>query len=309
MKKPTLIAIITSFCAIAISVGLVFCLHHNLLNFDPENPTTDLESSVPGDAKPYNFDYSWLEKGPYIAHALGEIQDSYYSNSYEAFRFNYEAGQRLFETDFSLTDDGDVVLMHGAHQWETNIRPSDKFAFTTQNFLSFLYDGKFHTLDYRKLIDLMIEYPDVYVITDSKYTDQAKVEQEFSQIIAYALDSSDPSVLDRFVVQIYLPEMLDWVMALYPWHSVIYTLYQNPDWTAENVRDFSIASGVKVITIHYSWLDEPTAKSWHDAGLTIAAYTVDTLDKIQELRTEYDVKFFYTDNLLPYTYRYTETQE
>lgn len=188
------------------------------------------------------------------------------------------------------------------------------FALLTNSLLppkisSFLYDGKFHTLDYRKLIDLMIEYPDVYVITDSKYTDQAKVEQEFSQIIAYALDSSDPSVLDRFVVQIYLPEMLDWVMALYPWHSVIYTLYQNPDWTAENVRDFSIASGVKVITIHYSWLDEPTAKSWHDAGLTIAAYTVDTLDKIQELRTEYDVKFFYTDNLLPYTYRYTETQE
>lgn len=98
-------------------------------------------------------------------------------------------------------------------------------------------------------------------------------------------------------------------MALYPWHSVIYTLYQNPDWTAENVRDFAIASGVKVITIHYSWLDEPTAKVWRDAGLTIASYTIDTLDKIQELRTEYDVKLFYTDNLLPYTYRYTETQE
>ncbi len=306
MKKSSLIAIISSACLVFLSLGIIFGFRDKIFKSNPETLEPDL--TIPGNTKPYNFDYSWLEKGPYIAHALGGIQGSTYSNSYEAFQFNYDAGQRLFEADFSLTDDGDVVLLHTAYEWENHIRPSDKFAFTTQNFLSFLYDGKYHTMDYRMLIDLMIEHPDVYVITDSKYTDQPNVEQEFSQIITYAQNSSDPSVLNRLIIQIYSPEMLDWVMALYPWHSVIYTLYQDPNWTVENVRDFAIASGVKVITTHYSWVDAANAKVWHDADLTIATYTVDTLDKVQELRTNYDVKLFYTNTLLPYTYRYTESK-
>lgn len=306
MKKSTLVAIISSVCLITLSAGLIFYFRNK--PFEPNATTTEPSPAIPGDTKPYNFDYSWLENGPYIAHALGGFQGSIYSNSYEAFLFNYEAGQRIFEADFSLTDDGDVVLLHTEYEWENRIRPSDKFAFTTQNFLSFLYDGKYHTMDYHTLIDLMIEYPDIYVITDSKYLDQPSVEQEFSQIIEYAKNSSSPSVLDRLIIQIYLPEMLDWVMELYPWRSVIYTLYQNPDWTIENVRDFAIASGIKVITTHYSWIDAQTANTWHDAGLTIAAYTIDTLDKIQELRTEYNVKLFYTNTLLPYTYRYAESK-
>ena len=309
MKKSTLVAIISSICLIVLSAGLIFYFRDKFFQPNSEiSSVTEPSSAIPGNTKPYNFDYSWIEKGPYIAHALGGFQGSTYSNSYEAFQFNYEAGQRLFEADFSLTDDGDVVLLHTDYEWENRIRPSDEFAFTTQNFLSFLYDGKYHTMDYRALIDLMIEYPDIYVITDSKYLDQPSVEQEFSQIIEYAKSSSDPSVLDRVVVQIYLPEMLDWVMNLYPWHSVIYTLYQNPNWTIENVRDFATTSGVKVITTHYSWIDTQTASTWRDAGISIAAYTIDTLDKIQELRTEYDVKLFYTNTLLSYTYRYTESK-
>ena len=63
-------------------------------------------------------------------------------------------------------------------------------------------------MDYRTLIDLMISHPDVYLITGSKYLDQANITKEFTQIVAYAKEK-DPSVLNRFVIQIYYPEMLE----------------------------------------------------------------------------------------------------
>lgn len=307
MKKSALITItITTLILIGVfATSLFLFLRNSQIPRDSLN--TEEVVSIPGDAKPYNFDYSWIEKGPYIAHAMGGIDGSNYSNSYEAFRSNYEAGQRLFEADFSLTDDGDVVLMHTDYEWENRLRSSKDLDFTTKNFLSSLYDGKFHTMDYRKMIDLMIEHPDIYLITDSKYTDRPNVEKEFTQIIEYA-QSKDPSVLNRFVIQIYLPEMLDWVMALHPWRSVIYTLYQDPNWTTENVRDFALESGVKVITTGCDWIDDNIAQTWHDAGLTIAAFTTNDLNKVQSLVTTYDVKLFYTDYLLPYTYNYIATQ-
>lgn len=308
MKKSTLITLIITLIAVAaICIGSIFLfLHNNNLPREALAPE-EARDEVPGAAKPYNFDYSWIEKGPYIAHALGGVEGSNYSNSYEAFVSNYQAGQRLFEVDFSLTDNGDVVLMHTDHEWKTRLQSSSNLPFTTANFLSSLYDGKFHTLDYRKLIDLMLEYPDIYVITDSKYTDQPSMNKEFTQILDYA-KSRDASVLDRFVIQIYTPEMLDWVMALHPWHSVVYTLYQNPDWTAENVRDFALESGVKVITTSHDWIDDHTADTWHAAGLAIAAFTVNDLNKIQSLTQDYDVKLFYTDYLLPYTYHYATSE-
>lgn len=309
MKKSTLaISIITLAAVAVICVASLFIfLSNNNLPREALAPE-EARNEVPGATKPYNFDYSWIEKGPYIAHAMGGIQGSNYSNSYEAFLANYEFGQRLFEADFSLTENGDVVLMHTDQEWKTRLQSSNNLAFTTENFLSSLYDGKYHTMDYRQLIDLMIKYPDIYLITDSKYTDQPNVNKEFTQIIEYA-KSKDSSVLDRFVIQIYHPEMLDWVMELYPWRSVVYTLYKNPDWTAENVKEFALESGVKVITTSHDWIDDNIATTWHDAGLTIAAFTVNDLNKVQNLIDSYDVKLIYTDYLLPYTYHYVASDK
>lgn len=315
MKKSTLItSIITVLIVIAVSVtGLFLFLRNDSLPREALAPE-EAEDVAPGATKPYNFDYSWIEKGPYIAHALGGVEGSNYSNSYEAFTMNYQAGQRLFEADFSLTTDGDVVIMHTDNEWKNRLKspnaPSsstNNLPFTTANFLSSLYDGKYHTMDYRKLVDLMIEYPDIYLITDSKYTDQPNVEKEFTQIIEYA-KSRDASVLDRFIIQIYHPEMLDWVMALYPWRSVIYTLYQNPNWTTENVRDFAVESGVKVITASYDWVNDENSAAWHAAGLNIAAFTTNDLAEVQTLFREYDVNLIYTDYLLPYTEPYLPTE-
>lgn len=289
---------ITIICSAIFCVALFIIASHNF-----HAPSTEVAEppapAVPGETKPYNFDYSWTDISPYIAHALGGILGSNYSNSYEGFLLNYELGQRIFEADFNLTEDGDVVLLHTDEEWKHRLTSNGQ-PLTTDNFLSALYDTQFHTLNYQTLIDLMISHPDVYLITDSKYLDEARITQEFSQIVTYAT-AKDPSVLDRFIVQIYTPEMLDSVMKIYPWRSVIYTLYQDPNWTPESVVAFAQASGVKLITIHWSLITPEIATLWHEAGLTIASFTLNDLAGVKHLRHDYGVKLFYTDYLLPYT--------
>lgn len=298
-SHPILITIIiilsVSFCA-----ALFTIVSQNFRTPIAETPTEPNPPAIPGDTKPYNFDYSWMDTSPYISHALGGIYGSTYSNSYEGFLLNYELGQRLFEADFNLTDDGNLVLLHTTEEWQNRLSLSSNQPLTTDNFFSYLYDGKYHTLDYKTLIDLMISHPDIHLITDSKYLDEARITQEFSQIVTYAQEK-DPSVLDRFIVQIYYPEMLDYVMAIYPWKSIIYTLYQNPDWTPENVIAFAEESGVKLITIHWPLLTSEIAKLWNDAGLSIAVFTLNDLNIVHRLRDDCNIKLVYTDYLLPYT--------
>ena len=43
-----------------------------------------------------------------IAHAFGKIYGQEYTNSYEAFRFNYKRGFRTFETDLIQLTDGEA---------------------------------------------------------------------------------------------------------------------------------------------------------------------------------------------------------
>ena len=50
---------------------------------------------------------------PLIAHALGRIEGSNYTNSREAMLRAYRRGLRIFEADVSLTADGEPVLVHG----------------------------------------------------------------------------------------------------------------------------------------------------------------------------------------------------
>ena len=306
-SHPILITIIiilsVSFCAALFTV-----VSQNFRTPVAEIPTEPDPPAIPGDTKPYNFDYSWLSH-PYVAHAMGAIDGNTYTNSYEAFLSNYQLGHRVFEVDLSLTDDNEIVLAHDADQWHKdatvqlsnteNLPNSIASTFTYDNFMSSLWYDKYHSLDLKSLFYLMQAYPDIYIITDSKYTDKTTVRSEFDEIVKLAL-SIDESLLDRLVIQIYHPEMLDWIMEIHPWKSVIYTLYANPDWTPENVLAFSQESGVKFITLWHYLITPEIISLWNTAYIKIGAHTINHLATARHLRT-IGTDIIYTDYLLPYT--------
>lgn len=199
--------------------------------------------------------------------------------------------------DFYYTDDDILGAVHDDSLWRIKTGASSDTEFSHSNFRSTLIEQKYHALDYRQVIDLMAQYPDIYILTDTKYTDQATVTRQFSDFVAYA-KTVDESVLNRFIVQIYHQAMLDWVMAVYPWKSVLYTLYADPTWTPENVVTFAETSGVKLITMWGHWVTDDLTELWLPKGINIAAHTINDYGTAQRL-LEKGVSAIYTDFLLP----------
>lgn len=298
MKPRTLIITIISIIAISIvAAGGFFILSQSQSTPEATPKLLNQSPATPGDQPPYNFDYSWADTTPYIAHAFGGILGDIYTNSYEAFLLNYQLDHRVFEVDFLLTDDGQMYAVHDINQWREEAGIPDDTSFTSENIASALIAGKYHAVDITQLIEFMHEYPDIYIVTDTKHTEPDRIATEFNHIIAAATDI-DNSVLDRFIVQIYYPDMLDQVMTFYPWKSVIYTLYADPNWTPENVIEFAKSSGVNVITIWEGHAKEDILKQWTDANLRVAVHTLNNLTTVNHFRS-LGATIFYTDFLIP----------
>jgi len=248
--------------------------------------------------QPWTFDYSWMEKTPpYIAHAMGGIDGNVCTNSLEAFEHNYALGHRVFEVDFWLTEgDYQAVAFHDEKDWRRMAGVSRAEPLTYDLFMSHPTMGAYTPLDYRDVIDLMAKYPDMYIVTDSKHTNFAHVHLAFSQLVDYA-NSVDPAILERVIPQIYHEEMLDWIMDIHPFRSVIYTLYQT-SWTPDRVYEFCLKSGVRFITMNKDIVAQSTTDLWSKLGVTIAAHTCNAQEQAEAL-FDGGVDMIYTDFLLP----------
>lgn len=300
MKHRSFILPLTILIILAIAGGGATIAALSLFSSRPATPVEETEPQP-------RFDYSWVENHPYISHAFGGIMGDAYTNSYEAFLLNYQLGQRVFEVDFSLTDDGQTVAAHDADQWHehavinrnsdiSHLSP-DSTAFTYDNFMSSLWYGKYRPVDLTALFEILQTHPDVYIVTDTKFSDEPHVRQQFTAFLE-AARAVDPALLDRFIVQIYHPDMLDWVMDIYPWKSIIYTLYANSAWTPENVLAFAQASEVKFITIWDSYLTPEISTLWKSAGLKIGTHTLNHLTTAADSRAR-GADVIYTDFLTP----------
>ncbi len=83
---------------------------------------------------------------------------------------------------------------------------------------------KYKPLEIKELLYLLQLHPGAYLITDTKETDPKLVKMQFQQIID-AANALDPALLDRIVPELYTPEMIRQVRQIYPFPSIIYSLY------------------------------------------------------------------------------------
>ena len=162
---------------------------------------------------------------PLAAHALGPVDGQDYAPCLEGFLENYALGYRVFECDFLLTADGEVVLRH---DWASPLQAGidEDHVPTLEAFLATPILGTYTPLSFRDLLELMEDYPDIWIITDSKYTDEASVTAQFSAMAETAASMGRDFLLDRLIVQVYSPEMQDTVEAVRHFDHYLLTLYQ-----------------------------------------------------------------------------------
>ncbi len=234
-----------------------------------------------------------------VAHAMGGIDGHAYTNAFEAFVANYEKGTRVFETDLLFTSDDKLVARH---EWTGNMSKelgqqkvlSAKEQGSALGYAEFMNSpilDLYSPLDLEKILDLLQHYPDAYIVTDTKEFDSGLVMKEFNRLTE-AAKRKNPALLNRIVPQIYSRAMLEELKAVYPFPTVIYTLYQSQD-TDEQVIDFVRDTGVD-ITMPVERATSSFVNKLQQAGARVYVHTINEEEEIQKM-DKMGVDGFYSD--------------
>lgn len=141
--------------------------------------------------------------GACVAHALGEIDGHFYTNSRDAFLVNYERGYRTFEVDMVLLQDGSAFCAHDGSEWMYGLEKP--FTETTAAELAGrLCLGKYAPLTGSGLLDLIDEYADARFLLDTKRTSNNSNRAILEALVSEAKERC-PSALHRMVPHTFGP--------------------------------------------------------------------------------------------------------
>ena len=231
-----------------------------------------------------------------IGHSFGLVDGCGYTGCLEAFQERYEAGIRTFEVDFSTTSDGKVVLRH---DWGQELQEGidAEHIPTVDEFKAAKIYGKYTPLAFTDLLQLMNEYPDIWIVTDSKAAEKEEVRVEFEEMVKEAEETGMMDLLDRFIIQIYNEDMYDVVKEVYPFPQYIFTLYLR--WYGD-VEDFEgicrwcVLHDVESITMWNYRYNEKIRSIADRYGMDIFVHTENNaLDGVNYIRSGVDG--LYTD--------------
>lgn len=249
------------------------------------------------------FAADWQNGNPLIAHALGEADGKIETNSKEAFITSWENGFRVVEGDFIYTSDGTLVLRHDfdadGSYYRLEIEPSGNLVMDSKTFVETPAIYEQTPITAVDLLYLMLEYPDMYLVTDTKYTDKATVQRQFNDLKNIATNIGAPELLDRVIPQIYNKEMLGWVKEIHPFQNWIFTLYliTNPDYA--DIASFCEANGIDTVTLYYDRATKENISALKAKNLKVYAHTVNRYLMFEDL-LEAGVDGIYTDRIKPY---------
>ena len=236
-----------------------------------------------------------------IAHGMGAMEGIATLNCLEGFQQQYERGVRVFEADLRLTSDMEVVLRHDWRAgWQAGISETQIPSLTA--FLNRPILEQYTPLSFRDLLLLMEEYPDICIITDSKFTDAEIVTLQFKAMLADAKEMGLSYLFDRMIIQVYSQLMYKVVDNLHHFPHYIYTLYAEGFGRTEDafreVAAFCGENGILGVTMWDYWWDESYLPIAQEHGVQVFAHTVNDPQEALAL-LESGVSAVYTDTLAP----------
>lgn len=246
----------------------------------------------------------WYEKYSTICHALGRtLEGDFLSNSKEAFLINYWRGQRVFETDLSITSDGILVLRH---DWNTDLGQAEVFGedfgregdtpVTAAEFMSAPVWGKYTPMTLKDWFVIMKSHPDIYMVTDTKF--YSDIEERFGLFVGTAVENGYEDVLSRVIVQIYYEDMYDEVSSVYPFENWIWTLYRIGYPGGNEVLDFMRRKDIPVLTMPSDGWSSQIGRELEGSGIKVYVHTVNDEEEAR-LRISQGVSGIYTDDIYP----------
>lgn len=231
----------------------------------------------------------WYDTDNVVVHALGKIDGATYTNSREALENSYEAGNRLLECDFIMTADNQIVACHDWEFWnrETNKDElaGEDYIPTLDVFMSRKVMGKYTPLSGEDIVQFLKAHPDMYIITDTKYSEPEEIKEEFQALVEVAKINNCEEVLDRFVVQIYHMYMYDIVDGIYRFPNYIFTLYtegyRGEEDKMQQYAEFCMLHDIDVITMNAMFYQDGLLDICERYGVHMFVHTVNEEEEIK----------------------------
>lgn len=244
----------------------------------------------------------WYEENPVVCHALGKTEEGdIYTNSLEALEYNYGLGQRVFEADLSVTADEVIVLRH---DWDSDLGQSGAFGWTEEKkeipdadtFLNTKIFDKYTPMSFTVLLAYMSEQEDMYVVLDSKYTND--VSSQYHLIVDTAVDNGYKEVLNRIIPQLYYPDMYEEVNEIYAFSEYILTLYYIGYTDGDELGSACEKKGISVLVMPSTWYGLSVYEELAEYPLKIYVHTVNDIEEAERM-LECNAAGIYSDELLP----------
>lgn len=226
-----------------------------------------------------------------IAHGLGGLpNEKRVTNSIEAFKENYKKGTRVFEVDLIETSDGYLVARHDWLSYlydmleQTQPVEGEECVLTLEEFKEMLINKYYQPATLDDLLDLMIEYPDIYLVTDTKTTTSEDTSRVFQKIVS-AVEGKNSNLLKRIYPQIYNQDSYYALKKVYPFENILYTVYYETA-TKEEILNFSIKENIKGIVMPDYFYTPEYASEIKAAGIDVYVHTINNLDEIENYLSE-----------------------
>ena len=222
-------------------------------------------------------EFSWTDHRT-IAHALGGLDGKEYLNSREGFLAMYNQGVRLFELDLSRTSDGVWVCRHNwkepMGQWEGD----KKKVLSAEEFLNTPIYGKYTPMSFEDLLKLLDEYPDAFVMIDSKQysvRNYQRTLEDYAQYREISIKAGIEHTLKQIIPEIYNSAMYPGTALLYKFPAYIYSLWQ--EYTTEELNDiaeFCQTNKIMAVTIYRDYWSEEVQKIFDERDILVYIYTI-----------------------------------
>ncbi|HET6345988.1 MAG TPA: glycerophosphodiester phosphodiesterase family protein, partial [Myxococcota bacterium] len=215
--------------------------------------------------------YPPVAPGALIAHALGAIDGRAYTNSLEAFQISYANGRRIFEVDFQLTSDGQLVCVHDGVEQQVGLsQPIGNV--TAAEFLTHKWMGRFTLMTLAQLLELLEAHQDALIVTDTKGWSAAVAKG-----LERALVAVDAQLVSRIIPQIYNPADLALVRGIESrlgrFRSLVFTLYMSRMSNAE-VAAFVATAQIPLVAFPVSRADPAFVALLRQGGAQALVHTV-----------------------------------
>lgn len=285
-----------------------FVLHENQYFIRPDFLTTvvnknfSLQSSgVMAEPADLNT-HEWKNQAnKLVAHAGGALRDEEYRlytyiNNVDTIVQNYDLGHRLFEVDFNQTSDGRLAANH---DWA--FAGYDDGAPDSATWAAHKVRNRFQSAFIEDIYRTMLINEDMYLIPDTKAYDMTQEEvAAYYQSLVDIANTMNPDLLDRVIPAFYNKEMYDTIKSVYPFRSIIFTLYASED-TFEEVAAFvADKEDIAVVLTPSHKKNRWFVDTLHESGkeLFVHGANLNEIAQFAELR-RFGVDGFVTDFLTP----------